>query len=134
MPVKRAIMLGLKDTILEYALRFDAIGRPNPNYQSSYGDRHDPDLKAIREGHVVELLRTRSAAPQGSETTNALLTRLDGELVTEWTNEQSQRSQRLTRAEVFGRSWDGRGWGDYDPNGKPLSAAAVSGRGSRGRL
>ena len=133
MPVKRAIMLGLKDTVLQYALRFDALVRPNPNYQSSYGSRQDPDVKAIREGHVEEVIKTRAAAPQGDETTDELLTRLDDELISEWTDEQSKRSRRLTRAEVFGRSWDGRAWGDYDP-GKPLSAAAMSGRGASGRL
>ena len=107
MPVKRAIMLNLKDTVLTYALRFDSLSRPDPNYQSSYGDRQDPDLKAIREGSVTEEKRTRDASPQPDESTDELLARLDSELAAEWTAENGRRSQRLTRAEIFGRSWDG---------------------------
>lgn len=124
MPVKRAIMFDLRDNVLRYALRFDQITTPKPSYRSVYGDPNDPDLPGIRRGNIEELINSRDAAPQGEEDTDALLNRLRDEISAEWSAVASRKAANLTRAEIFGQSWDGRAWSDYVPPA-PLSKAAI---------
>ena len=113
MPVKRAIMIAVKKRVLTYALRVDvAEGAESrvPNYLSSYADPHDPDLEAIRQGRVREVLRTKSVRPEGGERLPALQARVQDQIKAEWESLQDETREGVVSKKIAGRYWDGSTW------------------------
>ena len=113
MPVKRAIMISVKKRVLTYALRVDvAEGAESrvPNYLSSYGDPKDPDLEAIRQGQVQEVLRSRSVRPEGGERLLELQARVQDQIKAEWESLQDETREGVVSKKIAGRYWDGSTW------------------------
>jgi len=119
MPAKRIIFVKLDEQFLTAALRVDVPEGARMRlgaYHSSYGDPNDPDIRAIREGSVLEQIRSGIVVVKGvGETDAQVIARIQTALEAEWVALQASVNTRVSSPDVEGLYWDGRVWSSYKP-------------------